>query len=233
MVKQLDEFSSLIKESDLREFCFEYYIPNAVHPTVPEPGETVLDFPAGKIGVYTRFFEFANQRVPLSVFLCDLLNFYTLHISQLHPLGAAKISNFEINCRLLTIIPTVSLFRAFYHITWSNGWVTFSKRPGPLQCYTKKVDALRNWREYFFWVDRAVFPWDHAFYLQGGLPKDEHPPASSYSEEDAQMINTNRLPINAYPEGFLVHVGLSRNFFFPDNLAPSFLDTQGRGGCSF
>ena len=146
-----------------------------MRPVVPEPNLTILDFPAGKIGVYTRFFEFANQRVPLSVFLCDILNFYSLHISQLHPLGAAKITNFEINCRLQAINPTVNLFRAFYHSAWSNGWVTFSKRTGSLQCYTKKLDALRNWREFFFWVDKAVFPWDFAFYTQGTLPKDERP----------------------------------------------------------
>ena len=158
MVKQLYDFASSIMDSELREFCFEYFIPNAVHPTIPGPEMTILDFPVGKIGVYTRFFEFANQRVPLSVFLCDILNYYSLHISQLHPLAAAKISNFEINCRLLTINPTVSLFRAFYHSSWSYGWVTFSKRARSLQCYAKKMDALRNWREYFFWVDRAVFP---------------------------------------------------------------------------
>ena len=176
--------------------------------------------------------EFANQRVPLSIFLCDILNYYSLHISQLHPLGAAKITNFEVNCRLLAINPTVHLFRAFYHTAWLNGWVTFSKRTGPLQCYTKKKDALRDWREFFFWVDRVVFPWDFAFYTQGNLPRDERPLPGSYNEGDAQTININHIPINSYPEGFLVHIGLSRNFFgFPDE-APSFLDAQNRGGCS-
>ncbi|GKC56221.1 hypothetical protein Tco_1083819, partial [Tanacetum coccineum] len=162
MVLQLTDFTSEITDEELREFTSEYYIPFALHPVVPAASASIADFPEGKVGVYTRFFEFANQRVPLSLFMCNVLNYYRLHISQLHCIGAAKITNFEVNCRLLAINPTVHLFRAFYHTSWSNGWVSFSKRAGRLQCYTEKLDALRRWREMFFWVDDAMFPWEQA-----------------------------------------------------------------------
>ena len=144
MVLKLTDFTSEITDEELLEFTSEYYIPTALHSEVPAATACVADFPRGKVGVYTRFFEFANQRVPLSLFLCDILNFYTLHISQLHCIGAAKITNFEVNCRLLAINPTVHLFRAFYHTSWSNGRVMFAKRTGHLQCYTDKLDALRR-----------------------------------------------------------------------------------------
>ncbi|GKF14369.1 hypothetical protein Tco_0055831 [Tanacetum coccineum] len=160
MVLQLTDFTSEITDEKLLEFTSEYYIPFALHPVVPAASASIADFPEGKVGVYTRFFEFANQRVPLSLFMCNVLNYYRLHISQLHCIGAAKITNFEVNCRLLAINPTVQLFRAFYHTSWSNGWVSFSKRVGRLQCYTEKLDALRRWREMFFWVDDALVPWD-------------------------------------------------------------------------
>ncbi|GJR43189.1 hypothetical protein Tco_1311292 [Tanacetum coccineum] len=192
MVLQLTDFTSEITDEELREFTSEYYIPSALHPVVPAADASIADFPVGKVGVYTRFFEFANQRVPLSLFMCNVLNHYRLHISQLHCIGAAKISNFEVNCRLLAINPTVHLFRAFYHTCWSNGWVSFSKRAGRLQCYTEKLDALRRWREMFFWVDDALVPWNFAFYTQGLLPRDERPPPGSYSMEDAELINENR-----------------------------------------
>ncbi|GKA57500.1 hypothetical protein Tco_0756688 [Tanacetum coccineum] len=156
MVLQLTDFTSEITDEELREFTSEYYIPLALHPEVPAASASIADFPEGKVGVYTRFFEFANQRVPLSLFMCNVLNHYRLHISQLQCIGAAKISNFEVNCRLLAINPTVHLFRAFYHTSWSNEWVSFSKRAGRLQCYTEKLDALRRWREMFFWVDDAL-----------------------------------------------------------------------------
>ncbi|GKA71701.1 hypothetical protein Tco_0777840 [Tanacetum coccineum] len=176
---ELEELS----DEELREFTSEYYIPFALHPVVPAANASIADFPEGKVGVYTRFFEFANQRVPLSLFMCNVLNYYRLHISQLHCIGAAKITNFEVNCRLLAINPTVHLFRAFYHTSWSNGWVSFSKRAGPLQCYTEKLDALRRWREMFFWVDDALVPWDFAFYTQGSLPRDEHEELREFTSE--------------------------------------------------
>ncbi|GKD18663.1 hypothetical protein Tco_1207821 [Tanacetum coccineum] len=231
MVLQLTDFTSEITDEELREFTSEYYIPFALHPVVPAASASIADFPEGKVGVYTRFFEFANQRVPLSLFMCNVLNYYRLHISQLHCIGAAKITNFEVNCRLLAINPTVHLFRAFYHTSWSNGWVSFSKRAGRLQCYTEKLDALRRWREMFFWVDDALVPWDFAFYTQGSLPRDERPPPGSYSMEDAELINENRIPINAYSEAFLCHMGISRNYFQSPEEVPTFIGDDGRGGC--
>ncbi|GJU52588.1 hypothetical protein Tco_1226302 [Tanacetum coccineum] len=160
--------------------------------------------------------------------MCNVLNHYRLHISQLHCIGAAKISNFEVNCRLLAINPTVHLFCAFYHTSWSNGWVSFSKRAGRLQCYTEKLDALRRWREMFFWVDDALVPWDFAFYTQGSLPRDERPPPGSYSMEDAELINENRIPINAYSEAFLCHMGISRNYFRSPEEVPTFIGDDGQ-----
>ncbi|GJU72488.1 hypothetical protein Tco_1263893 [Tanacetum coccineum] len=228
MVLQLTDFTSEITDEELLEFTSEYYIPFALHPAVPAAGASIADFPEGKVRVYTWFFEFANQRVPLSLFMCNILNHYPLHISQLHCIGAAKISNFKVNCRLLAINPTVHLFRAFYHTSWSNGWVYFAKRAGRLQCYTEKLDALRRWREMFFWVDDAFVPWDFAFYTQGSLPRDERPPPGSYSMEDAELINENRIPINAYSEAFLCHMGISRNYFRSPEEVPTFIGDDGQ-----
>ncbi|GKB15267.1 hypothetical protein Tco_0849190 [Tanacetum coccineum] len=56
-------------------------------------------------------------------------------------------------------------------------------------------DALRRWREMFFWVDDALVPWDFAFYTQGSLPRDERPPPGSYSMEDAELINENQMDL--------------------------------------
>ncbi|GKC19233.1 gypsy type transposase [Tanacetum coccineum] len=44
-----------------------------VHPVLPNRGNTIHERPAGKIGLYTRFFDFANFRLPLSTFLVDIL----------------------------------------------------------------------------------------------------------------------------------------------------------------
>ncbi|GJV33809.1 hypothetical protein Tco_1394209 [Tanacetum coccineum] len=95
-------------------------------------------------------------------------------------------------------------------------------------CYTEKLDALRRWREMFFWVDDALVPWNFAFYTQGLLPRDERPPPGSYSMEDAELINENRIPINAYSEAFLCHMGISRNYFQRPEEVPTFIGDDGR-----
>nr|GEU40502.1 hypothetical protein [Tanacetum cinerariifolium] len=103
------------------EFASEYGIPESLHPELPSPEESIVEFPEGKVGVYTKFFEFANFLI-----------------------GAAKVSHFEINCRVLNIIPTLNLFRVFYIPSFNAGWMPFSKRPGKNtpQCYTKPFPTV-------------------------------------------------------------------------------------------
>ena len=49
--------------------------------------------------------------------------------------------------------------------------------------------------------------------------------------DDVETINANCIPIKSYPEEFLVHMGISRNFFQGADEVPTFLDETGRGGC--
>nr|GEW20701.1 hypothetical protein [Tanacetum cinerariifolium] len=130
----------------LLEFTSEDGISEALHPELPGPEERIVDFPEGKVGVYTKFFEFANFRLPLSQFLFDILGYYQIHLSQLSVIGVAKVSHFEINCRVLNIVPTLSLFRVFYIPSFNSGWMSFNKRPrkNTPQCYTKPLDSLKK-----------------------------------------------------------------------------------------
>nr|GEV43777.1 hypothetical protein [Tanacetum cinerariifolium] len=96
------------------------------------------------------------------------------------------------------------------------------------KCYTEKLDALRRWREMFFWVDNALFPWGFAFYTKESLPRDERPTPGSYSMEDAELINENHIPINAYFEAFLCHMSISHNYFHSPEEVPTFISDDGR-----
>nr|GEV00588.1 transposase (putative), gypsy type [Tanacetum cinerariifolium] len=84
--------------------------------------------PTRKIGVYTIFFEYANFRLPLSIFLVNVLKHYRIHISQQSVIGVAKVSHFEILCRVHGFEPIVGLFRCFYVNSKNKGWMSFSKR---------------------------------------------------------------------------------------------------------
>nr|GEW18796.1 transposase (putative), gypsy type [Tanacetum cinerariifolium] len=70
---QLETAVNTISHEYLLEFTSEYGIPEMFHPELPGPGVRIVDFPEGKVGVYTRYFEFANFRLPLSQFLFDVL----------------------------------------------------------------------------------------------------------------------------------------------------------------
>nr|GEU36836.1 transposase (putative), gypsy type [Tanacetum cinerariifolium] len=59
-------------------------------PGTARPEDRIVDFPEGKVGVYMKFFEFANLRLPLSQFLFDILGYYQIHLLQLSVIGTAK-----------------------------------------------------------------------------------------------------------------------------------------------
>ncbi|GJS16487.1 hypothetical protein Tco_0410959 [Tanacetum coccineum] len=108
--------------------------------------------------------------------------------------------------------------------------MSFSKRPGKNtpQCYTKPLDSLKNWNNRFFWVDERVFP--TVVDWRVSAPKDEMPVAGSYSPEDVVVLNTRRTPIQKQPEALLCLVGLSRRYFLGDDVYPTFLNDDDRGG---
>ncbi|GJX85748.1 hypothetical protein Tco_0336522 [Tanacetum coccineum] len=228
---QLEGAVSNISGEYLLEFTSEYGIPESLHPELPGLGETIVDFPKGKVGVYTKFFEFANYHIPLSQFLFDILGYYQIHMSQLSVIDAAKVSNFEINCRVQNIIPTLNLFRVFYVPSFNLGWISFSKRPGKNtpQCYTKPLDSLKNWNNRFFWVDERIFP--TVMDWRTSTPKDGMPLAGSYSAVDMAVLDTHRAPFQKLPENLLCLVGLSRNYYLGDDVYPTFLYDDDRGGC--
>ncbi|GJX26025.1 hypothetical protein Tco_0232321 [Tanacetum coccineum] len=180
--------------------------------------------PAGKIGVYTRFFEYANFRLPLSTFLVNVLKHYRIHISQLSVISAAKVSHFEILCRVHGFEPTVGLFRCFYVNSKNKGWVSFGKRPGnTATCYTKPLDSLKNWNDRFFWVDAfacpASFPWN----ASTTVSKDPFPKSSQYNAEHYATLVAYPAPFHKYPEPFLCLVGISRYYTLDENTYPQFL----------
>ncbi|GJR99419.1 hypothetical protein Tco_0315928 [Tanacetum coccineum] len=63
---QLETTISTITDEYLLEFTSEYGISEDLHPELPDRGDRIVDFPEGKIGMYTKFFEFANFCIPIS-----------------------------------------------------------------------------------------------------------------------------------------------------------------------
>ncbi|GKE50685.1 hypothetical protein Tco_1481943 [Tanacetum coccineum] len=107
----ITDIRCVLTQEALDALCETFHIPEEVHPILPSPNDTMHERPAGKIVLYTRFFDFANFRLPLSTFLVDVLRYFRINISQLSVIGATKVSHFEILCHVYGIVPSVGLFR--------------------------------------------------------------------------------------------------------------------------
>ncbi|GJR33633.1 hypothetical protein Tco_1209317 [Tanacetum coccineum] len=208
----------------LQIFCQTYHILDEVHPQLPNLDQTIHEMPTGKIGVYTRFFEYANFRLLLSTFLVDVLRYYRIHISQLSVIGAAKVSHFEVLCRALGFESTVGLFRCLYVNSKNKGWMSFNKRPGnDAVCYTKPLDSLKNWNDRFFWVDAfaypAAFPWN----TSKSVLRDPFPKSSEFNAGHYATLVVHPVPFHKYPKPFLCLLGISRYYTLDENTYPQFL----------
>ncbi|GJV32423.1 B3 domain-containing protein, partial [Tanacetum coccineum] len=204
-------------------FCNSYYIPDEVHPTAPGRDRTITQFPEGKVGVYTRLFDYCGYRIPLTKFFVSVLKYFRIHISQLSPFGAARISHFEVLTRVLDLGPSVSVFRAFYTRMYSDGLFSFAKRSlSAPSCLSKPPDSIKNWADHFFWVDSRVFPISVPLYTGGVLEKDPAPHLTARQEQAVQILSSNKAPFRRYPECFLALVGLSPYYPFGENTYPAF-----------
>nr|GEX94876.1 hypothetical protein [Tanacetum cinerariifolium]GEY14574.1 hypothetical protein [Tanacetum cinerariifolium] len=108
--------------------------------------------------------------------------------------------------------------------------MSFSKRPGrnTPQCYIKPLDSLKNWNNRFFWVDERVFP--TVVDWRTNAPKDGMPAKGTYSIEAARALDTHRTPIQKHPEMLLCLVRISRRYYLGDEVYPTFLHDDDRGG---
>ncbi|GJS15296.1 hypothetical protein Tco_0409768 [Tanacetum coccineum] len=218
------DIKSKLNQKALDTLCTKYHIPASVHPSLPGSDKSILQSPDGKIGVYSRFFDFANYRLPLSQFLVDVLGHFHIHLSQLSVFGAAKVSHFEILCRVHGFQPSVNLFRAFYTSSYTKGWLSFIKRSDAAPvCYSKPLDSVKNWNDHFFWVDSTVFPLSVSLKSKI-LSKDPPPKLSQYESEAREFLRTHTAPFRKFLEPFLCWVGISRYYTLDENSYPTFWD---------
>ncbi|GJU90679.1 hypothetical protein Tco_1303102 [Tanacetum coccineum] len=214
----------VLTQEHLDAICAKYFVPEEVHPQLPSPDATMHERPAGKVGMYTRFFDYANYRIPFSTFFVSVLTHFRIPFSQLSVFGSAKVSHFEILCRVCNIEPSVSLFRYFYTHNYKNGWFGFTKRPNVRACYSKNLDSVKNWNDHFFWVDEFVVPANARFSWFSGsnIVKDQAPVPSEYNVRHVNTLIAQASPFLWFPEEFLCWVGISRNYLLNKDTYPRF-----------
>ncbi|GJZ74956.1 RNA-directed DNA polymerase, eukaryota, reverse transcriptase zinc-binding domain protein [Tanacetum coccineum] len=88
--KSITSLKCVLTQEHLDAICAKYFVPEEVHPQLPSSDATMHERPAGKVGMYTRFFDYANYRIPFSTFFVSVLTHFRIPISQLSVFGSAK-----------------------------------------------------------------------------------------------------------------------------------------------
>ncbi|MFS7969737.1 hypothetical protein Hanom_Chr09g00812671 [Helianthus anomalus] len=84
---------NILNINGLKWYVDQYAIPASLHPVLPEKDTPIYPFIPGKIGVYTRMFDYCNYRLPLTKFLVEVLLLHEVHLTQVNPIGLAKVRN--------------------------------------------------------------------------------------------------------------------------------------------
>ena len=224
----IDTTYSKLSQGIVDAFCTKYNIPAHLLPEAPGPLVSIRNAPEGKIGVYTRFFEFGNFRIHLSAFLLSVLEYFQIHLSQLSVLAACRISHFEILCRVHGGVPTVPLFKKFYYYGVNCGWMTVEKRKGPKSlvvpvCYTAVLDSVKHWKDnFFFFIKKTIFPISVPWCDKVSIDRDPSPSDADVDFALLETLNTKRAPFRKFPDVFLNAIGLSRTWD-DDTSRPTFL----------
>ncbi|KAM0000264.1 hypothetical protein Hdeb2414_s0437g00893461 [Helianthus debilis subsp. tardiflorus] len=138
-------------KSSFKNLMTTIYMSDNWKATYPQEGDTGADAPAGYITVWADFFNKGNLRLPVTVFIAEVLEYYHLHISQLSPFGMFRIRNFEYTFRAHGLPITVENFRRFYQLTVNTGFFSFTQWHGSLKLMTPPK-GVTGWKKKFFYV---------------------------------------------------------------------------------
>ncbi|KAJ0491470.1 hypothetical protein HanIR_Chr12g0564131 [Helianthus annuus] len=141
--------------SSFNRLILDVQMPPEDRALYPSEGDTGADAPAGYITMWANFFGDCNLRLPLTVFVVEVLEWYKIHISQLSPFGMIRIQNFESTFRALGIEPSVGDFRRFYQMTVSLGFFSFRQRDGSPKLMTPPK-GITKWKMKFFYIKAAA-----------------------------------------------------------------------------
>jgi hypothetical protein len=131
-------------------------------------------------------------------------------------LGLIKFYHFEASCRALRVIPSVSLFRAFYKLTRIGDWLTFEKRKSPRPSLTSRpITSHKYWKSNFFFISARIFPFSMRWLESDQDIKDPTPQVRDYDSVAYDTLKAHPTVLRSFSEHFLVLAGISRNWRYP------------------
>ncbi|KAJ0735265.1 hypothetical protein HanPI659440_Chr11g0430171 [Helianthus annuus] len=174
----------------------------------PEEGQTAADAPSGYITLFWDFFCDGNFHLPATTFLLDILTFYNIHLSQLHPIGMVRVRHFEFVCRTMNIEPTVPRFRVFHQMHCTQGFYSFVQRASAKKILLNPPKSFHDWKHKFFFIKAGVIPMRMVLRGKEDVPIETLQTPS----EETWYQDLKEIPNIALPEKALVGAGMSLNW---------------------
>ncbi|GJX21039.1 hypothetical protein Tco_0223716 [Tanacetum coccineum] len=224
----MGSYISIMKPSDVKALTRKYKIPRDLHPVAVSSEWTMDRLTDEYIGLYEQYFEFAGLRVPFSTFLLAVIRHFHVHISQLVPLGLTRLTLFELYCRSLNIVPSVTLFRVFYKLSKQGDWFSFEKRAGKDfrgKILNETFSCMKKWKGRFFFIDRRAIP-DAMCWRHHDSDISDPAPKDGFDEADVITLTNQPIDIRGIPSGLLFSAGLAITWEFP-KFRPLFKDPEG------
>ncbi|KAJ0795256.1 hypothetical protein HanPI659440_Chr04g0148381 [Helianthus annuus] len=132
-----------------RQLMTSVRMPDEYGVIYPKDGETTADAPAGYMTLFSEFFVLGIFRLPLTVFMAELLEYYRIHISQLSSLGMVRARHFEYCFRSQDIEPMLENFRRFYQLHVQLGFYSFRLRDGAFKILLVPPKGFTQWKSKF------------------------------------------------------------------------------------
>ncbi|GKA50412.1 hypothetical protein Tco_0743485 [Tanacetum coccineum] len=128
---------------------------------------------------------------------------------ELVHLGLNKIVSFEVVCRDLNIVPTVTLFCVFQCPCKQGDWFSFSKcRNTEDICMDDGPSSLKKWKSKFFLIDRIAIL-DHLTWRHSHSCVSDDLPADGYDRNDVERLHVHLIRLREMREEVLVRSVLS------------------------
>ncbi|GJV96072.1 hypothetical protein Tco_1547649 [Tanacetum coccineum] len=209
--RDMGSYISTMKPSDVKALTRKYKIPRDLHPVAVSSEWTMYRLTNEYIGLYEQYFEFAGLRVPFSTLLLAVIRHFHVHISQLVPLGLTRLTLFELYCRSLNIVPSVTLFRVFYKLSKQGDWFTFEKRAGKDfrgKILNETFSCMKKWKGRFFFIDRRAIP-DAMCWRHHDSDISDPAPKDGFDEADVIALTHQSIDIRGILSGLLFSAGFA------------------------
>ncbi|KAJ0634182.1 hypothetical protein HanOQP8_Chr17g0680171 [Helianthus annuus] len=171
----------------------------------PDEGQTAVDAPTSYITLFWDFFSLGNFRLPVTKFFFDILAYYRFHISQLHPIGMARVRHFEFVCCTMLIEPMLLDFECSTKCTVLKDSILLCNGllPKRFCCNPQNPFTIGNINSFFIKV--GVIPMKMVF--RGKEDTATETIQTPYSENWYQDLKD--VPLIALPEKALVGAAMS------------------------